>query len=200
MRMIATGIALAVLLLTGCSGIRLVDSDVNAFSSASAPALAVPASYRFERLPSQQAQAQRSTALEALAQTELAKVGLSLDNAAPQYSVHIDMHMFRDPQAPWDDPRYVAGYFTPFPVVTRFGTVMQYPSLTMHFDFPYFRREIMLVVRRISDGQVVFETRANHDGRWPDDAAVLPAMFQAALQNFPNPPAGLRHISIEIPR
>ena len=29
--------------------------------------------------------------------------------------------------------------------------------------------------------------------------AVLPVMFQAALQGFPNPPAGERRVDIEIP-
>jgi len=28
---------------------------------------------------------------------------------------------------------------------------------------------------------------------------VLPVMFQAALQGFPNPPQGLRRVNIEIP-
>ena len=60
--------------------------------------------------------------------------------------------------------------------------------------------EASLVIRRLIDNQVVFETRAKHDGRWSDDEAVLPAMFQAALQGFPNPPRGLRRVTIEIPR
>ena len=191
------GLSLA---LAGCSSMRLVDTDVSAFSTAQTPSVTLPASYRFERLPSQQAQAQQAAALEALAQGELSRVGLQRDDTAPQYSVQVEVRTFRDPQAPWDDPRYRAGYARPFPVLTRFGTVMQYPSLTMQFDFPYFRREIHLVVRRIADAQVVFETRARHDGRWPDDAGVLPAMFQAALQNFPHAPQGLRHVTLEIPR
>ncbi|MCB2004426.1 MAG: DUF4136 domain-containing protein, partial [Rhodoferax sp.] len=65
---------------------------------------------------------------------------------------------------------------------------------------PYYRREVQLLVRRLSDGQLVFESRANHDGRWSDDAAVLPAMFEAALRGFPNPPQGLRRVEVEIPR
>ncbi len=193
--------ALSVLvLLSGCSGMRIVDSDVNAFSTGAAPAVVVPASYRFERLPSQQAQAQRSGALETLAESELARVGLKRDDAVAQYSVQLNLRTFRDPQAPWDDPRYVAGHIAPYPVVTRFGTVLRYPSLALQFDYPYYRRDFGLVLRRLSDGQIVFETRARHDGRWPDDEAVLPAMIEAALRDFPNPPQGLRHITIEIAR
>ena len=84
--------------------------------------------------------------------------------------------------------------------MTQYGLVMHYPSLRLGFDFPYFRREIHLVMRRITDGQVVFESRTRHDGRWPDDQAVLPAMLEAALRGFPNPPPGPRRIIVEIPR
>ena len=112
----------------------------------------------------------------------------------------MEVRVYRDPQAPWDDSRYVAGFLTPYPVMTRYGTVLRYASPPFQFDFPYYRREIHLTLRRVGDGQVVFETRAQHDGRWPDDEAVLPAMFQAALAGFPNPPSGRRRVNVEIPR
>ncbi len=200
MRAITSAILLMALLLTGCSGMRLVDSDVSAFSPPMAPAVAIPFSYRFERLPSQQAQAQRSQEVENLVAAELAKLGLKRDDAVAQYTVQVELRSYRDPQSPWDDLRYMGGYARPFPVMTRYGIVMHYPFATMQFDFPYYRREIHLVMRRISDGQIMFESRAKHDGRWPDDAAVLPAMLQAALQGFPNPPPGLRRVVVEIPR
>ncbi len=189
-----------VLLLGGCSSMRIVDSDVNAFATAASQSIRLPAKYRFERLPSQQAQVAQRQGMEALVEAELAKLGMQRDDSAPQYSVQVELRIFRDPQAPWDDPRYLGGFSRPFPVVTRYGIVMHYPSLTMQFDFPYYRREINLVIRSVSDGQVVFESRARHDGRWPDDEAVLTAMLQAALAGFPNPPAGLRRVVVEIPR
>ena len=189
-----------VLLLGGCSGMRIVDSDVNAFTTAASQSIRLPAKYRFERLPSQQTHAAGRQAMEGLVQVELAKLGMQRDDSAPQYSVQVELRIFRDPQPPWDDPRYLGGFARPFPVVTRYGTVMHYPSLTLQFDYPYFRREINLVMRNVNDGQVVFETRAKHDGHWPDDQAVLPAMLQAALAGFPNPPAGLRRVVVEIPR
>ncbi len=200
MKTTAAGILSVVLLLGGCSGMRIVDSDVSAFASGATPAVSVPASFRFERLPSQQAQGPQRSELEALAEAELAKVGVQRNDAAPQYSVQFDLRIFRDPQAPWDDPRYVGGYVRPFPVLTRYGLVMHHSALSLQFDYPYYRRELNLLLRRLADGQVVFESRAKHDGRWPDDEVVLPAMFQAALQGFPNPPKGWRRIVIEVPR
>jgi len=46
----------------------------------------------------------------------------------------------------------------------------------------------------------VFESRASHDGPWSDSQAVVPAMLDAALQGFPNPPSGTRQVGVEIPR
>ncbi len=196
----AIGLVALVLLLAGCSTVRLVDSDVSAFPSATPQNVPVPSNYRFERLPSQQAQGPGRAGLEELAQKELAKVGLQRNETAAQYSVQLDIRVIRDPQAPWDDPRYMGGFVTPYPVVTRYGTFWRSPSLSLQFDFPYYRREVHVIVRRVTDNQVIFESRANHDGRWPDDERVLPAMLQAALQGFPNPPQGLRRVVVEIPR
>ncbi len=185
-------------LLAGCAGMRIVDSDVRAFSADHG--VQVPATYRFERLPSQQRKGEFRDWLEEIAQAELAKVGMQRDDVAPQYSVMIELHMARDPRAPWDDPPMWGGFYHRNVVVLPSGAVVVVPMMAMQFDMPYYRRETHLVVRRLSDGVVVFESRANHDGRWSDDEAVLPAMIEAALRGFPNPPAGMRRVNIEIPR
>lgn len=191
------GLALA---LGGCSGMRIVDSDVTAFATTGGPALTLPVPFRFERLPSQQALAGPTAAFEALAEPVLARAGLQRDDAAARYSLQMDLRITRDPQAPWDDPRYTAGIAVPYPITMQYGIMMRHYGLDLRFDMPYYRRELALVLRRLSDGAVVFESRARHDGRWHDDEAVLPAMLQAALQGFPTPPAGLRRVVIEIPR
>ena len=68
------------LALTGCASVRLVDSDVQSFSQLSA--LPAPATYRFERLPSQQAQSGQQDTIEAQAAQALAKVGMRLEPSA----------------------------------------------------------------------------------------------------------------------
>ena len=55
-------------------------------------------------------------------------------------------------------------------------------------------------MRDLTTQKVVFETRAVHDGVWSDGLAVLPAMLDSALLGFPQPPAGVRRINVEIPR
>lgn len=189
---------LAVLvMLAGCSGMRIVDSDVQAFTTNQG--VRVPATYRFERLPSQQGRGEAQGRLEAIVQAELAKVGMARNETDPRYSVAFELRLARDPRAPWDDPPYWGGIHHGV-VVTRSGTVVHVPMVALHFDTPYYRREVQLLVRRLSDGVLVFESRANHDGRWSDDQAVLPAMFEAALRGFPNPPRGVRRVDVEIPR
>ena len=61
-----TAIFLVALVLTGCGTVRLVESDVRSF--ASPPFVPAGASYRFERLPSQQTDAGQQSRLEAMAQ------------------------------------------------------------------------------------------------------------------------------------
>jgi predicted small secreted protein len=66
-------VAAATVTLSGCATSWVVDSDVKSFSSLST----VPpgATYRFERLPSQQADTARQDSLEAMAAAALEKVG-----------------------------------------------------------------------------------------------------------------------------
>src|SRR5665811_1172470 len=92
----------AALWLTGCSTTRLVDTDVRSY--ATPPLVPVGARYRFERLPSQQDQADTAeqTQLEAIVQPVLAKAGLQRDDAAAGYSVQISVDVKVDPYAPWD--------------------------------------------------------------------------------------------------
>ena len=190
------GIWLVMLALTGCSGMRIVDSDVRAYTTAQA--ITVPATYRFELLPSQQA-AQR-LGLQDMVQAELDKVGLHRDDVAPQYSVRFDLRVQQDARSPWSDPGFGSGFFYPYPVVTPQGVVYHYRAPMFMMEMPWYRREVSLVMRRLSDGVLVFESNARSDGYWSDDEAVLPAMFEAALRDFPNPPQGLRRVNIEIPR
>ena len=54
-------------------------------------------------------------------------------------------------------------------------------------------------MRELPSNQVVYETRARNDGPYSDSRAVLPVMFQAALQGFPTPPPGERRVDITLP-
>lgn len=200
-------VAILALFMTGCSTVRLVDSDVTAFSrwSAAPPAPGTP--YRFERLPSQQALAvqQDQDRVEALARTALARVGLDLAPNIARYSVQVVVSTLVLDRGVYGGPGYYGGFGFPMTGVfmggssrgASLGLGMSFP---LRFPDPYFKRELSLLMRELSTGQVVFETRAVHDGVWSDTLAVLPAMLDAALLGFPQPPPGTRRVNVEIPR
>ncbi len=194
-------ILVALLQLTGCASVRLIDNEVNAFSSLGSGASG--STYRFERLPSQQANPQRQDQLEAIAQAAMTKVGLVRVGDAPgspaaRYSVQMGINESLGTD-PWDDGPRFSGFIGIGSGIGRrgFGHIgYGFP----YFPTPIYVRDVSLVLRDSASNQVVFETRAKHEGPWVDTLAVLPAMFDAALQGFPAPAAGLRRVSIEIPR
>jgi hypothetical protein len=199
-------VAVLALFMAGCSTVRLVDSDVTAFPrwSAAPPAPGTP--YRFERLPSQQAFAaqQDQDRVEALARTALAKVGLDWAPSIARYSVQVVVSTLVLDRGFYGGPGY-GGFGYPMTGIfmgggsrgASLGLGMSFP---LRFPDPYFKRELSILMRELSTGQVVFETRAAHDGVWSDTLAVLPAMMDAALLGFPQPPPGTRRVNVEIPR
>ena len=207
--------ALAAALLSGCASVFLVDNQVESFPrwqdrGANAAVPAPPQVYRFERLPSQQDErgARGQDELERYAEAALAKLGWSraAPGVAAPWTVQVNASTVRLPRAPWEDPWDRWGpYGSPFAlpgrdyVVTGTGQVIFFPAFP-RFETPYYQRAVSLVVRDAASGRVVYETRAKHDGRWPDSRALWDAMVSAALRDFPHPPAGARQVNIEIPR
>lgn len=199
-------VAALALFMTGCSTVRLVDSDVTAFYRWSTAPPAPGTRYRFERLPSQQALSaqQDQDRVEALARNALAKVGLDLAPNVARYSVQVVVSTLVLDRGFYGAPGY-GGFGYPMTGIfmgggsrgASLGLGMSFP---LRFPDPYFKRELSLLMRELSTGQVVFETRAAHDGVWSDTLAVLPAMLDAALLGFPQPPPGTRRVNVEIPR
>ena len=182
-------------LLTGCATGYLLDNSVQSFSSLTA--LPAQPSYRFERLPSQQAPAHGQ--LEAMADAALHKAGLRRDDANPRYTVQVSARLERV-LSPWSSPwdgwgwGWGSGWYTGRH--RSFGMGMGGPFGRM--ESPWYHREVSLIVRELPSNTVVFESQAANDGPWMDDNAVFPAMFEAALQGFPNPPAGPRRVDIQV--
>ncbi len=195
------------LLLTGCSGLRLIETQVLAISTL--PANAPPMTgvrYRFERLPSQNQQASAEP-VEALVQEALARVGLMRDDAATIYSVQVGVgvqpYLGDSGGYPLSQSWYGAGRPGGYGSI-MWGSGMRRPGVGfgMNMGFPpstSYRYEVSLLLRDLRNSQVVYETRAVHFGPWSDTRNILPVLFQAALKDFPKPPAGGRKINIEIP-
>lgn len=189
------------LLLGGCSGMRLVESQVNAVSAlAQASAALNGARYRFERLPSQ-TDPVASDSEEAIAEAELAEAGLVHDDAAARYTVQLSTRTQSYFIDEWGRP-YDGGRLRGSIMIGSggFGNMI---GLGMGTAFPpstQYRHEVSLLMRDLASGQIVYETNATHTGPWGDRYNILRALLAAALQDFPNPPAGTRRVKVEIPR
>jgi hypothetical protein len=182
----------AAALLAGCASTYRVDSTVQSYSGL--PALPASPTYRFERLPSQQA-APDQARIEALADPALFKAGLRRDDANPRYSVQVSARVSRtvstwaaDPWGGWGwypgwyGPRGPWGWGPPLP-----------PSAST-----WWQREVQVIVRQLPDQKVVFESRAFSETYYLNNDEVLTAMFDAALAGFPNPPSGPRRVNVEV--
>ncbi len=196
--------ALALSWLSGCASMRLIDSDVVSVAAVPTGMNLQGAKYRFERLPSQVNNPEAGLA-EQQAQAAMTAVGLIRDDAGASLSVMVGFSGSQYLADPWGRP-IVPGW-TPYGNVaigsglgSGFGSHIGL-GVGMRFPPPtHFRREVSVVMRDLKSGQVVYETRASHTGPWSDSVPIFGTLFQAALANFPNPPAGLRRVNIELPR
>jgi hypothetical protein len=192
----AATILIVALFLSACSSMRVVDSDVTAFSAWTAAPPVPGTRYRFERLPSQTAATQQDR-VEALAATSLSKVGMALSPLDARYSVQIILNTEIVQRYP--EPGFGFGGTGVSIGGGSLGTSIGL-SFPIGLGESYYKRSVTLLMRDLTTQKVVFESRALHDGVWNDGFAVLPAMLDSALLGFPQPPAGTRRINVEIPR
>ena len=196
--------ALAWTLLTGCASMRLIDSDVVSVAAVPSGMSLQGAKYRFERLPSQVHNPEAGLA-EQQAQAAMTAVGLVRDDANASLSVMVGFSGTQYQADPWGRP--LGPGWSPYGSIaigSGFGRGFgSHIGLGMGMRFPpptHYRREVSVIMRDLKSGQVVYETRASHAGPWSDSVPIFATLFQAALANFPNPPAGPRRVNIELPR
>jgi hypothetical protein len=185
---------IAAALLSGCATGYLLDNNVQSFSNLTA--LPAASTYRFERLPSQQGPAQ--VQLEGMADTALHQAGLRRDDANPRYSVQVSARL-QPVLSPWADPWDRWGWGPGYGLGLRrhgYGFGLAGPFGRM--ESPWYQREVSVIVRELPSNRVVFESRAQNAGPWLDNGTVFPAMFQAAMQGFPNPPPGPRRVDVQV--
>ena len=186
---------LSMLSLGGCASTLRVDSEVRSFSQPTA--LSTPWTFRFERAlslsPAQQAE------LETIASPVLSQAGLQRDDANPRYSLRVDARS-QPVVSPYSSP-----YFGIGPWRGSLAWPHGYPgdpwrSWALRVPEPsWMRHEVTVTLRELSSGQVAYETRAVSEGPWRGSPRILATLFIAALQGFPNPPEGMRRISIDTP-
>lgn len=194
----------ATVLLSGCATVTRVDNDVQSFASWTS-AVSRPIAFRFERLPSQQTDAATQTTVEQLALPALAQAGLVLNLQNARFSLQISTQMqtessWSNPYGPWG-PRGPYGPYGPWIGGRGMRGPFMSPMVPMvPLEVRHYQRLLSLVLRDLATGQVVYETQASQDSRWPIGNDLIPAMVAAALHGFPNPPPGLQRITVDIPQ
>ena len=196
MKIALTLLMAAAATLSGCAALNSVSSDVSSFGEW--PAARKAGSYAFERLPSQQARAAETDALEAAARPALQKAGFTPVEAGkePEVLVQVGSRVGRsDPT--WATPIWWGGSFGYY----RHGPWMGPRwGLGYQFDATRYEREVAVLIRDRSSGKPLFEARASNEGSASSaGSATLAAMFQAALVDFPRLGINPRRVSVQLP-
>lgn len=195
-------------LLAGCaSGPRIVASEVRT-SAAQPPgaALLQAMHYRFEPLPLPPPRAGQPAPeqLQALAQTALARVGAVHDEAAARVGVQVSASVNAYWLDEWGAPYYGGPSNARIALGLGFGRGWRggigfgFGGPMHDASIPLYVSEVSLLMRDLQSGQIVYDTRARHDGPWHNTDAVLAALFAAALEGWPNPPPGPRRVDVPV--
>lgn len=190
--------------LTGCAGPMVIDSQVQTFAKFGP--IPAGASYRFERLPSQQQAEPQQSQVETMAAVSLGHVGLRYDEAKPMYTAQVSARVTPVLVA-FDNPFYGPGFgpglsYGAYGGWGGWGGYGGYGGGWYGPQFPpspWFEREVNVILREQPGGKVVYETSARNDGPYSASGLVLSVLFDAALQGFPNPPSEVRQVRTEVP-
>lgn len=182
-RLQAAAAGAALVVLAGCATVNQFSAEVSTFGSW--PADRKPGTYAFERLPSQQAQADTMQQLEDAARPALAQAGFqpAATGSTPDVLVQVGARVSRTDRSPWDDPLWWHGGFGSWRHGPWRGPVW---GASWRLDPPRYDREVAVLVRDRASGAPLFEARASTEGfQRSTDATALQPLFRAALLDFP---------------
>ena len=213
-------LAMTSLLLSGCNSMRIIESQVQTStqwptgtnSQTTTPATAF---FRHDRLPADVNSLQAGWA-EVELEAALKPLGWTRNDIEAQYSVWIGVRAAEFIADPWGRP-------VRSPWVNRFnmsigtGYRPNGPGLGvgwgvgwgvgmntgMRAGFPPpsgYAQEVSIIIRDLKTSNVVYQTKAAHEGPWSDHQNILRVMIVAALQGFPNPSAPNRRVDTTIAR
>lgn len=190
--MAVAGLALATVVLSGCATSRNIDSEVRSFSGPTP--IASGATYRFERLPSQDAKALE--VIEAIAQKVLSAKSLVRADDKPSYSVQVRLDaeiLVPDVMTRWAN--------SPFPdriVLAPDGSLWRQVRRPL-LDPTWYRHSLQFVMRDLVNGNVAYEARAVHESPWSDTPNLIAPLMEAALSNFPGSEPKPKTITVVLP-
>lgn len=186
---------IAAVSLAGCASLNSLTSEVSSYSQW--PADRKPGSYAFERLPSQQTRPEQQQMLEDSARPALEAAGFTpaADGKESEYIVALGARVNATEQY-YDDPFWWrSGLYS-----HRFSRPWPYYGIGFGIPTTTYEREVALLIRERKSGQPLYETRATNDGGSPSIQSLLPAMFEAAMKDFPAGSVTPRQVTTEITR
>lgn len=193
--LLAIGAAALSLWLAGCASISQVNVDVATFGTW--PQGRPPGSYAFERLPSQDQAGAAQQRLETAAGAALERVGFTHAADATKADVLVQFGARQgkvvDPPPPF---QFGFGIGSSFGRRSSLGLGM-YTGSGWYGDRVRDFRELGLLLLDRSSHKVLVEIQARHESRYSGDN-LLDALFDAALQGFPDLPAGERTVTVPL--
>lgn len=177
--------------LSACASLNQLSNEVSTYSLW--PTDRKPATYVFERLPSQQAHPDQAQMLEEAATRALEQAGFQRapDPASADVAVTLGARVTPHDRAPYDDPFWWRGGLYPHrfhghPMwVPTFGWRYGHPFYYPFYDSPAYEREVAVLIRDRRTGQPLYESRVTNDGFSASIQSLLSAMFEAGLKDFP---------------
>lgn len=187
--------------LSGCvAGVRVVDAQVQTTAARAPGAGILAAGARYHLEPAVGGVGQLPPArIDAMAEAALARVGLVRDDAVARLGV----------QASANVNAYWAYGYEPSNAALSLGLGRGFRGGGVGFGFgfggpimdptiPAYVSEARLLMRDVQTGQIVYDSRARHDGPWHDTENVIAALFAASLQGFPVVPDMPRRVQVPL--
>lgn len=189
-RWLAALLCVATLGLSGCAGLRTINTDVSNFGTW--PAGRAPGTYAFERLPSQQSNPAEQAQIEAAAAPALAKAGFK---PAPAHAADVLVQVgaaVRTRASPYADygPRFGWG-------VGSWGWRSGW-GFGMSYEPPWTELQTSVLIRDRRTHAVLYETHARYETAG-GVGGLSPLLFEAALKDFPTPAASPRVVPVTLP-
>jgi hypothetical protein len=190
-----TGVVLTAALLSGCASLMTIRAELSTWGDW--PAGRAPGTYVFDRLPSQQAQAEETALLEQAARPALERAGFrpAPAGSAPEVLVQVAARTATTAPDPWSDPWWWRGgnAFARRPWVG----VTWWPD--PRFDQRRYEREVAILLRDAATGKPLYEARVAHEGPSRGSEALFTALFSGTLVDFPRLGLNPRPVTVTQP-
>lgn len=188
------GLAALTLSLAGCGAMNSLTADVSSYGQWPQAMKASPR-YTFERLPSQQANADFQTRVEDAARPALERKGFVETQAGTDADVLVQVAAgARQVQSPYYDPwnRWDGRFFGGF---GHFGRGF---GFGMSFEPPITQMQVDVLIRDRRSNQTLYETHATHQRAGGVVESLMAPLFDAALADFPLPAVSPRSVTVPV--